>query len=109
LQRTHVANVLCSVKSEVKFKIALVFLHQPFRLVVWPSGKNKQVLTEYWILFKESDWNKYKIVSPAKGVDFIVEHVSVDNPDFSDLEALTTQIEQGTLEFVQDGERFLLR
>lgn len=94
--------------SDRELKIALVFLHEPFRFEVWLSGKNKQVLTKYWKLFKESDWHKYKIVTPAKGVDSIVEHVLVDNPDFSDLNALTIQIEQGTLKFIQDVESFLL-
>jgi hypothetical protein len=95
--------------SDRKLKIAIVFLHEPFRFEVWLSGKNKQVLTEYWKLFQESDWNKYKIAAPAKGVDFIMEHILVNDPDFSDLDALTTQIEQGTLKFIQDVESFLLR
>ena len=42
-----------------------------------------------------------------KGVDSVVEHILVDNPDFSDLDALTKQIEQGTLKFIQDIESFL--
>jgi hypothetical protein len=94
--------------KERQLKIALVFLHEAFRFEVWLSGKNKQVLTKYWKLFKESEWNKYKIVTPAKGVDSIVEYILVDNPDFSDLDALTKRIEQGTLKFIQDVERFLL-
>jgi hypothetical protein len=47
-------------------------------------------------------------VTPAKGVDSIVEYILVDNPDFSDLDALTNQIEKGTLKFIEDVERFLL-
>jgi len=31
----------------------------------------------------------------------------VDNPDFSDLEALTEQVEGGTLKFIEDVESFL--
>lgn len=88
-------------------KIAIVFLHDKFRFEVWLSGKNKQVLTTYWQLLKESEWDKYLIVSPVKGVDSVVEHILVKNPDFSDLGALTKQIEQGTSKFIQDIERFL--
>ncbi len=95
-----------SLKSR-DLKIAIVFLHEAFRFEVWLSGKNKQVLTKYWKLFKESDWDKYQIVSPVKGVDSIVEYILADNPDFSDLDALTQQIEGGTLKFIMDIEGFL--
>ena len=68
---------------------------------------NRQVQTKYWELIKESGWNKYQIVSPAKGIDSIVEHILVDNPDFRDVTDLTQQIELGTLNFIQDVENFL--
>jgi hypothetical protein len=42
-----------------------------------------------------------------KGVDSILEHVLVDNPDFGDLDFLTKQIEKGTLEFIENVESFL--
>jgi len=58
-------------------------------------------------LFKESGWNKYHIVSSTKGVDSIIESILADNPDFSDLNAVTKQIEQGALKFIKDIERFL--
>ncbi len=90
-------------------KIAIVFLYEAFRFEIWLSGKNKQVLAKYWQIISKSKWNKYKIVEPAKGVDSVVEHILVDDPDFSDLDALTKQIEQGTLKFIQDVERFLAK
>ena len=95
-----------SIKDR-KLKIAIVFLHEAFRFEVWLSGVNRQIQAKYWELIKESDWNKYQIVPPAKGVDSIVEHILVDNSDFSDLDALTQQIEKGTLKFIQDVENFL--
>jgi hypothetical protein len=70
---------------------AIVFIHATFRFEVWLAGYNKQVQTKYWKLFKESGWNKYHIVSPAKGADSIIEHILVDNPDFSDLDILTNE------------------
>lgn len=88
-------------------KIAIVFLYDTFRFEIWLSGKNKQVLAKYWQIFSESQWNRYKIVEPAKGVDSVVEHILVDNPDFSDLATLTNKIEQETLKFIQDIEGFL--
>lgn len=90
-------------------KIAIVFLYDTFRFEIWLSGKNKQVLAKYWKIIKESKWDKYKIVTPVKDVDSIVEHILIDNPDFSDLEALTKQIDQGTLKFIKDIESFLTK
>jgi hypothetical protein len=90
-----------------KLKIAIVFIHDTFRFEVWLAGYNKNVQTKYWKLFKESDWDKYRIQSTTKGVDSIVESILVDNPDFSDLDSLTKKIEKGTLNFVKDVEDFL--
>jgi hypothetical protein len=88
-------------------KTAIVFIHDAFRFEAWLAGYNKQVQQKYWKLFKDSDWNKYHIVSTTKGVDSIVECTLVDNPDFSDLDALTKQIEKGTLNFINNIEEFL--
>jgi hypothetical protein len=90
-------------------KIAIVFLYDAFRFEIWLSGKNKQVLAKYWTLINNSKWDKYKVVEPVQGVDSVVEHVLADNPDFCDLDALTKQIEQGALEFIQDIESFLAK
>ena len=88
-------------------KIAIVFLHDAFRFKVWLAGFNKQTQTKYWKLFKEGDWNKYHLVPTTKGADSILEHILVGDPDFSDLELLTTQIEAATLKFIEDVESFL--
>lgn len=90
-----------------KLKVAIVFLHDAFRFEVWLAGANKQVQAKYWKLFKENNWNKHHIVSTTKGVDSIVESILVGAPDFRDLEALTNQIERGTLKFIKDVEEFL--
>jgi hypothetical protein len=92
-----------------KLKIAIVFIHEAFRFEVWLAGNNKGVQSKYWKLFKESDWNKYHIVSSTKGVDSIVEYLLVDNPDFSDLDTLTNKIEGSTLNFIEDVEGFLYK
>jgi hypothetical protein len=95
-----------SIKDK-NLKIAIVFIHEAFRFEVWLAGINKQVQKNYWKLFKESDWNKYPIVSTTKGVDSILEYTLVSNPDFSDLHALTKIIETETLKFIEDIEGFL--
>lgn len=88
-------------------KIAIVFIHDACKFEAWLAGVNKQVQTKYWKLFKESDWNLYPLVPTIQGADAIVEHVLVGNPDFSDADALTKQIEGETLKFIKDIESFL--
>jgi hypothetical protein len=88
-------------------KIAVVFLHEAFRFEVWLSGGNKQAQSKYWKFFKESGWDKYRLVSSTKGADSILEHTLVDDPDFDDLDALTRQIEKETLSFIKDIEDFI--
>jgi len=90
-----------------KLKVAIVFLHEAFRFEVWLAASNRAVQREYWKLFREHDWEKYRIVKPAKGVDAILEHILIDNPDFRDLNALTKQIDRETLKFIKDIENFL--
>jgi len=90
-----------------KMKIAIVFLHDKFRFEVWLAGINKAVQNKYWQLFKDSNWKKYNVPPTTKGVDSIIEHILVDNPDFGDLDFITRQIEKGVLEFTKDIERFI--
>jgi len=97
-----------SLKSK-KLKIAIVFIHDTCRFEVWLGGYNKQIQNKYWKLFKDRNWNKYRIVSTTKGVDFIIEHSLDNSPDFSDLDALTKKIESETLKFIKDVENFLLK
>lgn len=93
--------------KERKLKVAIVFIHEACRFEVWLAGYNKQVQAEYWKLFKASGWNKYRVVPTLQGADSIVECVLVDSPNFGDLDALTKQIEQGTLRFIKDVEGFV--
>ena len=88
-------------------KVGVVFVHCQFRFEVWLFGYNKGIQAKYWKLFKESGWDKYRIPISTKGVDSIIEGILVENPDFSDLDALTSQIEMGTLKFIEDVEDFL--
>ncbi|GAP12503.1 hypothetical protein LARV_00238 [Longilinea arvoryzae] len=100
-------SILPQPLKDRKLKIAIVFLHEAFRFEVWLAAVNKQVQTQYWKLFKESGWKQYRLVSTPQGADSILEFVLVDNPDFTDLAALTQQIEAGTLKFIADIEDFL--
>lgn len=108
LDMTYFSIVPPSLK-ERDLKIAIVFVYDSFRFEVWLSGKNKQVLGNYWELFRQNQWDKYNLNEPGKGIDFIVTHVLEADPDFDDLDALTRHIEQGTMGFIRDIEGFLLK
>jgi hypothetical protein len=58
-----------------KLKIPIVFIHDKFRFEVWLSGSNRNVQTKYWKLLKESDWNKYHLVSTPKDLDYVIDHI----------------------------------
>lgn len=106
MDMTYFSIVPESLKRR-KLKIAIVFLHDTFRFEVWLAGSNKNVQNKYWKLFLKSNWNKYHIPSTIKGFDSIMEYILVENPDFSDLDNLTKQIETDTLKFINDVENFL--
>ncbi|HAV77390.1 MAG TPA: hypothetical protein DCX53_08555 [Anaerolineae bacterium] len=109
MDMTYFALVPSSLKKH-RLKIAVVFNYETFRFEVWLSGANRQVLEKYWTLIKESGWNKYRLVpQEEKWVDSILEHVLVEDPDFSEPDSLTTQIEKATLKFTRDVENFLSR
>lgn len=95
--------------AERKLKIAIVFLHESCRFEVWLAAANKQVQTQTWKLIQESGWTKYPLVASTQGADAVIEHVLVAEPDFSDLPALTGQIERGTVDFIMDVEGFMGR
>ena len=106
MDMTYFSIIPKSFKDK-KLKIAIVFNYETFGFEVWLSAINKNVLTKYWKLVKEKNWDKYRIVKPGKGIDSILEYNLVNDPDFSNLDALTKKIERGTLNFIKDVENFL--
>jgi hypothetical protein len=90
-----------------KLKVAIVFIHESCRFEVWLAAANKQIQSSYWKRFKDSNWIKYRLVPPGKGVDAILDHVLVQEPDFNDLDGLSMQIESELLKFTKDIENFL--
>jgi hypothetical protein len=87
-------------------KIVVLFIHESFRFEVWLAGYNKNIQAKYCRQIKERNWNKYRLPEKANG-DSILEHVLVENADFTDLDSLTKKIEVGTLQFIDDIESFL--
>ena len=106
MDMTYFSIIPKSIKRR-KLKIAIVFVHDTFRFEVWLSGINRDVQTKYWKLLKESDWNKYHLAATNRGFDYVVDHILIEDPDFTDLDCLTEQIEAGTLKFIREVEGFL--
>ena len=92
-----------------KLKIALVFSYDTYLFEVWLSGSNRKVQEKYWELIKESGWDQYHLSPDPKGLDYVLDHVLVKDPDFSDLDVLTKQIEEGTLDFIKNVEGFITK
>mgnify|MGYP001132844839 CR=1 FL=1 len=95
------------VLKDRRLKIAIVYLHEAGRFEAWLAAVNKDIQARYWKIIKDNGWQKYRLVPTTQGYDSILEHVLVATPDFADLESLTAQIEQETLVFIQDVEKFL--
>jgi hypothetical protein len=102
---TYFAIVPPSLKHR-NLKIAIVFNYEGFRFEAWLSGTNRQVQRKYWELFRDSGWTEYRVVTPAKGVDSIIECNLAENFDFGDLDCLTAGIEENTVKFINNVEKF---
>jgi hypothetical protein len=105
MDMTYFAIVAPSLKHR-NLKVAIVFNYEAFRFEAWLSGANRQVQRKYWELFKESHWADYRVVTPAKGVDSIVECNLAEDFNFGDLDNLTASIEENTIKFINDVEKF---
>lgn len=106
MDMTYFAIVPPSLKQR-DLKIAIVFNYEAFRFEAWLAGSNRQVQRKYWELFRDSRWTEYRIVTPAKGVDSIIECDLAEDMDFGNLDNLTARIEENTAEFIDSVEKFL--
>jgi len=88
-------------------KVAIVFNYGVFRFEAWLVARNRNIQRAYWEIFKDSPWREYRIVTPATGIDSIVECDLATDFDLGNLDALTARIENGTAAFIADMEKFL--
>jgi hypothetical protein len=88
-------------------KVAIVFNYNKFRFEAWLAGTNRQVQRKYQKLFKDHQWPDYRIMTPAKGVDSILECDLAEDFDFGDREYLTASIEEKAFNFINDIESIL--
>ena len=93
--------------KERDLKIAVVFNYEEFRFEAWLVGRNRKVQKQYWAVFRDSQCQGVRVVTPAKGVDAIVECTLAEDFDFDDLDKLTSRIEDATIGFTNRIEEFL--
>lgn len=106
LDMTYFALFPPSLKRR-DLKVAIVFNYAAFRFEAWLGARNRKVQRQYWELFKDSQWTDYRVVTPAPGIDSILECDLAKDFDFSDPEGLTSSIEVTAAAFIGDIERFL--
>jgi hypothetical protein len=106
MDMTYFALFPPSLKQR-NLKIAIVFNYDAFRFEAWLAGSNRKVQRQYWELFRDSQWPEYRVVTPARGIDSIIECDLAKDFDFSDPDSLTSKIENTTAAFIEDIEGFL--
>jgi hypothetical protein len=93
--------------KERGLKTAIVFNYDAFRFEAWLAAANRKIQKQYWELLKGSQWPRYRVVEPAKGIDSILECDLADGLDLDSPDALTSRIEATTLSFIKDIGTFL--
>ena len=106
MDMTYFALFPSSLKHR-NLKIAIVFNYDAFGFEAWLAGGNRKVQRQYWESFKDSQWPEYRVVTPEKGIDSILECDLVTDFDLDYPDALTASIEKATVAFINDIERFL--
>jgi hypothetical protein len=106
LDMTYFAIIPPSLKQR-ELKIAIVFNYAAFRFEAWLAGANRQVQRKYWEQLRDSRLAGYRVVTPGKGVDSIIECTLAEDFDFGDPDSLTARIEDKAIEFINYLERFL--
>ncbi|HRN50275.1 MAG TPA: hypothetical protein PLC52_04290 [Anaerolineales bacterium] len=91
-----------SFLKERKLKMGLVLNHQKVHFEIWLLGQTAPVQKKYWNFFKDKEWNAGRTEMPKYS---ILETVLIENPDFSHLDALSLQIEEGLVRISNEIER----
>jgi hypothetical protein len=92
-----------------KLKVALLFSHDTFKLEILLAGYNRSAQAKYWKIFKENGFSKYHLAGSASEPDRFLDYTISDNPDFSNPDTLTKQVETDILSFTRDIEAFLTK
>lgn len=85
-----------------KLKFVIVLDHRRLDFSICLSGQNKSVRKKYWNMFKNSDWNKYRLVESIENSLPIIEHPLTAAVDFSNMQQLIAKIESEAMKFIND-------
>jgi hypothetical protein len=106
MDMTYFAFTPSDLKNR-KLKIAIVYLHEEGRFELWLAGNNRQIQADYIELLSHKNTGGYSLSQIHPGVDSIIASSIVELPDFNDAEGLKKQIEEKTIEFINDIVRIL--
>ncbi len=106
MDMTYFAIFPPALKSH-NLKVAIVFNYDAFKFEAWLTARNRKVQRQYWELVKESKWPEYRVVTPAEGIDSIVECDLAKDFNIGDPDALTSKIESTAVAFINCFEIFL--
>jgi hypothetical protein len=91
-----------AILKEKKLKIAIVYLHEQGRFEVWLGGTNRKIQADYIERLSHHNLGQYQLSRVYPGVDSIIEAVIVEQPNFDQPQALSDQIEEKTIMFIND-------
>ncbi|MDO6438876.1 hypothetical protein Q4534_15740 [Cyclobacterium sp. 1_MG-2023] len=83
-----------------KLKLVIIFNHQKASFEIWLAGQNKQVQKQYLALMDEKELGAHYRASTHP--HSILEWEVLKNPNFNDLDTVTTKMEQSVKVFLQD-------
>lgn len=87
---------------ERKLKIALVYLHSERRFELWLAANNRALQAETAKKLSPLPLGKYRVTSPAPGVDAIIETIVLAEPDFDRPELMTEVLVSAFHSFAED-------
>lgn len=82
-----------------KLRFGIVLNHKKVRFELWLMGQNIETQKKYWNLLKTSQWNKDQTTMPKYSV---LEVVLVEDPNFNELNNLTSKIEKEVILHTQE-------
>lgn len=85
-----------------KLKFVIILNHKELCFSICLSGQNKAVRKKYWNILKNRNHNNYHLAESIDDSLSIIEKLIVDQPDFSDKENLTQEVEEKSLKFIAE-------
>ena len=88
-------------------KIAIVFLHEDGKFEIWLAGSNRTIQAEWIQLLRDKPIGDYRLSKVYPGTDSIVETSLVKEPNFDEIEQLKVEIEEKTIQFMEEIKRLI--